>query len=158
MTNKVKTMDLAGKEYAKVAERLKAFREENPKGKVETDFSQLPDGKMVLKATVTKEDGTIATGQSFGELKQQKAFEKLESIAVGRALAFLGYLASGEIASSDEMEEFMEYQSTKAQEAIETLEKCTTLDELKEAYKSLGGMMSNEEVIKAKDSLKTRLQ
>ena len=35
-----------------------------------------------------------------------KSFEKLESIAVGRALAFAGFSADGEIASFEEMEEY----------------------------------------------------
>ena len=36
---------------------------------------------------------------------RQKQFEKQETIAVGRALAFAGYLASGDIATAEEMAE-----------------------------------------------------
>lgn len=156
--SKIKTMSLQGKEYASVAERIRAFREENPTGKIITSHTVLPDGQFVLTAEVIKDNGASATGQAFGVLKEAKSFEKLESVSVGRALAMLGYLASGEIASSDEMQEFLEYQNNKVQEAIVMLQQATTLDELKEAYKSLGNLMANAEVIKAKDTLKTKLK
>jgi hypothetical protein len=156
---KVKTMDISGKEYAKVADRMKQFREENPKGKVDTSFTQLPDGQMVLKAEITKEDGSVATGQAMGKLGQAKAFEKLESIAVGRALAFLGYMASGEIASSEEMEEFFEYKNEKKAEAEVALKKCETIEELKSTFLGLGsGLMADQQIIAIKDTLKTQLK
>lgn len=156
--SKIKTMSLQGKEYASVAERVKAFREENPKGKIETSFTALGE-RIVLKAEITKEDGSFASGQALGETKGAKAFEKLESIAVGRALAFLGYLASGEIASSDEMEEFFEYKNEKKSDAENELKKCSTLDELKSVFLGLGsGLMADPEIIAIKDDLKEQLQ
>jgi len=82
-----------------------------------------------------------ATGHALGENKGQKAFEKLETIAVGRALALLGYAVDGEIASSEEMEEFLAYQAEKRREMIEVchdrLIKCKNLDELKEIWAQL---------------------
>jgi len=156
---KIPTMKIGSQEYAKVKDRIKAFREDNPKGKIDTSFTQLPDGTMVLKAVVTKEDGASATGQALGKLDKDKAFEKLESIAVGRALALLGYLASGEIASSDEMEEYLEYQQNKKMEAITTLKDCKTIEELKTAFMALGkGMMADVDVIKEKNILKDTLK
>ncbi len=156
---KVKTMKLQGKDYAKVADRVLEFRKDCPKGVVETSFTQLEDGQMVLKATITKEEGVYATGQSMGKVSGTKGFEKLESIAVGRALAFLGYAASGEIASSEEMQEFLDYQETKKEDAIVDLNNCETLDELKKCFLNLGkGLMADKEIIKTKDTLKTKLK
>jgi len=151
-----------GAEYAKVADRMKEFREANPKGKVDTSFTQLPDGQMVLKAEITKEDGSIATGQAMGPLEKEKAFEKLETIAVGRALAFLGYLASGEIASSEEMEEFIADQKQKQEQVLEdaevALNQCETLDKLRTVFTGLGrGLMADPQLIAIKDTLKTKL-
>ena len=40
------------------------------------------------------------------KLGNQKAVEKCETVAVGRALAFAGYLATGEIATAEEMADF----------------------------------------------------
>ena len=153
----MKTIDLQGKKYAQVKDRVKAFREENPKGKIETSFSELGTN-VVLKAEITKEDGSVSTGQAMGGTKESKAFEKLESIAVGRALALLGYLADGEIASSDEMEEFIEYQNTKRLDAITALKDCKTLEELKTVWASLGSLMADKDVMKAKNELKPNLK
>ena len=153
----MKTMTIGKKQYAQVKDRLKAFREENPKGKIETSFSELGEN-VVLKAEITKEDGSVATGQAMGNLKEVKAFEKLESIAVGRALALMGYLADGEIASSEEMEEFIEYKNTQRMDAITALKDCKDLAELKVVFMSLGNLMADKDIIKVKNELKTTLK
>ena len=100
MTRKTETMDLKGNDYAKVVERVKEFRKDNPNGLIET--TPTIDGNMIVfKARVVKdkaqESSAEATGHAYGENKGAKAFEKLETIATGRALAFLGYAADGEI-------------------------------------------------------------
>ena len=91
-----------------------------------------------------------------------KDFEKLESIAVGRALAMLGYGADGEIATSEEMEEFHEYQATEREKAvmiaIEKLEECKTLTELQEVFIGLAELKTIQQVIDKKDELKTKLK
>ena len=90
-----------------------------------------------------------------------KALEKLETISTGRALAFLGYMKDGRIASTEEMEEFNSYKESKRLEAVEAaidkLEACKTLDELKQAYIELAGMAPEPEVVKAKDAMKEKL-
>lgn len=156
---KAPTMSLQGKDYAKVADRMRLFREDNAKATVETSFQQLQDGQMVLRAIITKDDGASSTGQAMGKLSGAKAFEKLESIAVGRALAFLGYMASGEIASSEEMEEFIEYQNSKKEDAEVLLRQCENFEDLKKTFLSLGrGLMADNDLIDLKDELKTKLQ
>jgi len=138
---KVETMKLQGKDYAKVAERIKAFREDCPNGLIET--TPTIQGEMIMfKARVLKDkarqDSAESTGHAIGENKGQKAFEKIESIAVGRSLAMLGYMASGEIASSEEMEEFQSYLEDKKQEELLEVQAqvsaLKTIDELKEFY------------------------
>lgn len=139
---KAKTITLGNSEYAKVAERIRIFREENPKGSIATSHEVLEDGRFLFKAYVLKDkstpDSADATGHSLGAIKGQKDFEKLESIAVGRSLANLGYLASGEIASSEEMEEFLQYQEDKKTQMIEDakdkLKKTKNIDQLKTAW------------------------
>lgn len=142
--------------YAKVAERLKLFREDNPKGKQESAFEPDVDGSMVftvwlwkdktdlidlMKAGVTDKDvlhsSADANGNAKGQLGgKEKDFEKLESVALGRALAMLGYLASGEIASSEEMEQFEDYKEQKA------------LEEAEDFIKQIGDTKSNQEMNK----------
>lgn len=101
---KAPTIDLGkGINYAKVSSRLAEFHKDNDKDCViETSFIPL-EGFMVFKATVTTSKG-VFTGHSMAKVgNKEKQFEKQETIAVGRALAFAGYLADGEIACAEEM-------------------------------------------------------
>lgn len=153
---------MQGKDYAEVKERVLKFREDNPNGLIETTPT-ITEGNLIFKARVLKDKGNEASaesiGHAYGLLKGEKTFEKLETIAVGRALALLGYGANGAIASSEEMEEFLEYQNTKREEALtmwsDKLDEVKTLEELKllwvdmpvEAKKEL---KSKQEEVKAK--------
>lgn len=159
---KTATIDLKGKAYATVPARIKEFREANPNGLIETSPTITQDGSIIFKARILKDKANLssgeATGHSTGKNKGDKDFEKLETIAIGRALAILGYMASGEIASSEEMERFNEYRDGKKQEAIDTLSNCKTQIELKEVFMSLGTLMAEKEIISKKDELKKLLK
>lgn len=158
----MKTIDLQGKKYAQVKDRMREFREDNARGLIETTPTINEDGSILFKARILKDKGDLtsaeATGHAYGANKGLKAFEKLETIAVGRALALLGYGSDGEIASSEEMEEFEEYRKNKIVDAIGQLQNCTTKDELKEVFMALGSLMAEPEIIKAKDELKSTLK
>jgi len=142
---KTKTIDLKGKEYAQVKDRLNKFRVDNPNGLIETTPTFQPDGTILFKARILKnksdETSAEATGHSLGANKGEKSFEKLETIAVGRALGLLGYASDGEIASSDEMEEFLTYQTERREQMIldmtAKLNETKNLDELKTVWASL---------------------
>ena len=160
MNKKVSTIKVSGGEYAKVAERVKAFREDCPNGLIETTPT-IDEKTIMFKARVLKDkaknESAEATGHAVGENKGQKAFEKVESIAVGRALAMLGYMASGEIASSEEMEDFNTYMEERKIEAIGKLRECKQLDELKTCFMSLGTLIGDKDVIAVKDEFKLNL-
>ena len=161
MTTKAKTINLQGKEYATVPERLRLFREANPNGLIETIPEMQENGSLIFKARVLKDkakpESGEATGHSMGKLDKEKSFEKLETISIGRALAILGYLAAGEIASSEEMEAFNEYKEQQIQEAIDMVTDTKDLDELKAVFKTLGTMLAEPKVIEAKDKRKGEL-
>lgn len=158
-----KTTKIGGDaDYAKVPDRLKLFREDCPNGLIETSPDIKEDGTIIFTARILKDkakpESGEATGHSFGKQNNAlKAFEKLETIAVGRALAMLGYLASGEIASSEEMDDFMAFQQQKVADAIESLEATKTIEELKQCFMGLGSLMSDKEVVAAKDARKEAL-
>lgn len=165
MSRKAATVDLKGKEYATVPERLRLFREDSPNGSIITDYKFLEDGKVVFTTYILKDknkpESGDATGHSMGEAKNDKGFEKLETISIGRALAILGYLASGDIASSEEMEAFNEYKENQRADAkiaaIAALEDAGTLEELKTVFLSLGGLIADTDVVEAKDKRKVEL-
>lgn len=161
MSRKTPTVNLSGKEYATVPERLKLFREDCPNGLIETSPEVKDDGQIIFTARVLKDkakpDSAEATGHALGKLGQSKAFEKLETIAIGRALATLGYLASGDIASAEEMEDFYEYRETQKKEAIDKLKDAKTIEELKQVFMGLDSLMAEKDVIVAKDARKKEL-
>lgn len=100
----LKTIDLKGKKYSPVSARVEQFHKDHEKGTINTAY-EFKDGYCIFKATVSFNERTF-NGHAFGKVSTEKSFEKLESVSVGRALAFAGYLAGGEIASYDEMEKF----------------------------------------------------
>lgn len=154
MVRKLETISLQGKAYAQVATRIKEFREMCPNGLIETTPTFQPDGSLTFRARILKDkkDQTSGegTGNSRGFTKDPKtgaeipkAFEKLETIAVGRALAMIGYMASGEVASFEEMEEFLSEKETKRQEKIQEIkeqaDKITDVEELRKFFKENRG-------------------
>lgn len=135
---KIETIFLKGKEYATVPARVKEFREECPNGLIETTPDLRDDGTVVFKAHVMKDkarpESGEAVGHSIGKVTGDKAFEKLETISVGRALAFLGYMASGEIASSEEMEEFYAFKEEQLADAKIEIDAIDKIEDLKVYY------------------------
>lgn len=168
MSRKIHTIDLKGKAYAQVKDRIKEFRSENPNGLIETTPTVTPDS-IIFKARIVKDKSNPASAEATGhsmakftEKTIEKQFEKQETIAVGRALALLGYASDGEIASSDEMEAFLADKQEKLQDAIfecmESIGNCATLEELKKYWSSLSGEMRNVKALEeAKDKRKEEL-
>lgn len=158
------TMKFGNKEYRFVPDRLKQFREENPRADIQTESKFHPDGSLTFKARIIRDQGdpfsAKGTGQahySVEEMKLKKAFEKLETIAKGRALADIGYLNDGQIATTEELEEFYAAKENKADEAIALLKTAGTIEELRELFVNLGTLMKDPRVIAAKDAKKAEL-
>lgn len=159
----MKTITLQGKEYAQVKDRVSQFRKDAPNGSIETAVDKLENGEAVIKATIifdlSDPNSKRSTGHAYGQLKGDKAFEKLETIAVGRALALLGYLTDGDIASAEEMEEFLTYKAeqlkSQVSEAIEGLMAAKDIEAMKDVWAGLKPEVKNDpEVIKVKEERK----
>lgn len=172
---KLDTIDLKGNAYAKVAERMRQFRSDWPRGKTETNHYEVDGGQTefrcwiwknkddyvdVLKATGDLEvarGSADADGFARKKLTNDKDFEKLQTIATGRALAMLGYLSSGEIASFEEMEDF--WQQKKAAEAekneqaikaaLEAIADAKTDEDLNKAFMEHKAVFKIQEVVDA---------
>ena len=175
----VKTLEI---NYAKVADRLNEFRSANPRSKISVKFSYNEKGDLTHHAYIWKDktdfydllksgvsakealESADAEGSSLmyaDKVKQEKGFEKNETIAIGRALAILGYAGSGEIASSEEMEAFEDFRKQKAEdakaEAINRLAKAKDMKALQETWKSLDkAQQLNKEVQAKKDEMKEK--
>lgn len=110
---KVPTIKLAGKNYAQVKDRIKAFLEAHTNGAIQTS-PNISGESCFIQAKVIPDTSNATrffTASSYGPIKGLKAFEELETIAVGRALAYLGYGIDGSITSKEEIEDYAESQS-----------------------------------------------
>lgn len=177
MAKRAATMDLKGNDYARVPERIKLFREDNPNGKIVTKHQLTDKGETIFNAYVWKDkkdvhysDGQVvldsadSTGTAKNTVKGDKDFEKLETISIGRALAILGYLASGEVASSEEMEEYIRDRDEKAriaaleykEQVIDNLRACNDLEVLRQTFVQ-SKLTNDEDVVKVKDEMKAKI-
>jgi len=109
--------DFLPDDYTSVHERIKEFREDYPKGQILTKIVEWDDGLGVFRAEVLDEDDHVlghGTGHATREADSfvgEKFYEKGETVAVGRALAFAGYGIEHGIASQEEVESVQSGQS-----------------------------------------------
>lgn len=162
--SKLETISYQGKDYATVPVRLKEFREIYPKASISTMPMYQEDGSLIFKAEIvqdrTDETSAVSTGHArytAAEIQKVKAFEKLETISIGRALSVMGFLNNGEVASTEELEEFNAFKNNKVNKTVKAINECTKLEELKSLYMSLGSLSGNPEVYAAKEAKKKEL-
>src|SRR4051812_45890657 len=99
------SIQIHGKQYITVDERVKAAHEACKKISISTEVLPIPN-KVVVKATVTTEKGTftgISAANEAKTIEKQSPYEVAETSAVGRALGFAGYGVINGIATADEI-------------------------------------------------------
>ena len=113
----MKTVNIKGKEYVEVNERVKYFRSNYDGWSIETELLSNSDGVCVFKAIIKDKDGVVkATGHAYENegstfINKTSYIENCETSAVGRALGLLGIGIDTSIASSDEVTNAMNNQS-----------------------------------------------
>lgn len=112
-TNKrLKTTDIKGKNYVEVNERIKAFWQLCPSGRIETNIYSLENGVCIIKAYIyeNKEDeNPRATGMAYEKegstfINKTSYIENCETSAVGRALGNAGIGIDTSVASAEEVQ------------------------------------------------------
>ena len=109
VNKKLETIDVKGKAYVQVNERVKAFREICPSGCISTEIISLDNGVVTMTAKITDENGMLlATGtaqekETSSYINKTSFIENAETSAVGRALGFLGIGVDGSMASAEEV-------------------------------------------------------
>ena len=104
----MKTIDIKGKEYVMVNERILHFWN-NYEGSIETELLSNEDGICIFKATIYNQDHKIlATGHAYEKegstfINKTSYIENCETSAVGRALGLLGIGIETSIASAEEV-------------------------------------------------------
>ena len=107
---KLRTVDIKGKQYVEVSERIKYFRANYKGWSLTTELVSLENGVCVMKATVKDEnDVTKATGYAYEKesssfINKTSFIENCETSAWGRALGNLGIGIDASIASADEVQ------------------------------------------------------
>ena len=90
---KLSIMDLRGKDYMPVAQRLVWFREDNGQElSITTDLVEFNESHAICRASILKDGVVLSTGTKREDKKDFNDYiEKAETGSIGRALAHLGY-------------------------------------------------------------------
>lgn len=138
-------VNVKGKKYALVAERVQKFREMCPAGRISTAILDMANGYVTIQATICDETGSVlATGiaqekEGSTNINKTSYVENCETSAVGRALGMLGIGSEISMASAEEVvnainqQEFEDNLCNEADLAvIEAMWKKHCLGEIKE--------------------------
>ena len=103
-----KTVDIHGKNYVTVAQRIKAFRMVYPTGTIMSEILSNENGVCVFRAQVYDGKTLLGIGhaqekESASTINRTSMVENAETSAIGRALGMAGFGVDGDIASADEM-------------------------------------------------------
>ena len=119
MKTKLKTINIHGKDYVEVNERIKYFRENYKGWSLISELIDLTENRCVIKASITNEkDKVIATGIAYevmgsSYINKTSFIENCETSAWGRALGNLGIGIDTSIASAFEVNNAIIQQETK---------------------------------------------
>lgn len=147
VNKKLSTLDIKGKDYVPVNERIKAFREIYPRGQIITEIIGLENGVCTMKASVYDNEGTLlATGHSQEKegstfINKTSFIENCETSCIGRALGSLGIGLDNGFASYEEVANAKAQQGetlTINDAQWKSLNQMYSKEEIKEMYKELG--------------------
>lgn len=105
----MKTIDIHGKAYVTVNERLKEFRASYPKYSLRSELVTVNEKMALIKAVIADENGSIlAEGTAFEQfgdsnINKTSHVENCETSAWGRALGNFGIGIDASVATADEV-------------------------------------------------------
>ena len=115
INERLKRTNIKGKEYVEVNQRILAFWELYPNGRIDTELLEDTGDRCTFKASVYDSDMLMATGHAFefqsaGVVNKTSYVENCETSAVGRALGMLGIGITEAICSADEVQAAIDHQ------------------------------------------------
>jgi hypothetical protein len=155
----MKTVDIKGKAYVEVNERIKYFRENYKGWSLESDLLSLDNGVCVIKATIRDENGVIkANGLAYEKenstfINKTSYIENCETSAWGRALGNLGIGIDTSIASAEEVINAVNNQpkpKLNDSSIYISLAKLTDLDLIKNFYEENKDKVNDPENLRTK--------
>ena len=153
----MKTVDIKGKAYVEVNERIKYFREHYKGWSLESDLLSLENGVCVIRATIRDENGVIkANGLAYEKenstfINKTSYIENCETSAWGRALGNLGIGIDTSIASADEVLNAVSNQpkpKLNDSSIYISLAKLTDLDQIKNYYEENKDKVNDPELLR----------
>jgi hypothetical protein len=120
----MKSIDIKGKEYITVSERIKHFRSKYPGWSIITSIENIHQGAVIFKASVIDEKGqTRAVGHAMEKadssfINKTSHVENAETSSIGRALGLMGIGIEVSFASADEVANAMNNQQQQYNKAI----------------------------------------
>lgn len=148
-------VDIKGKSYMEVNQRIKAFRMLYPNGTIQTQMLSNENGVCIFRANIIDDKGTLlGTGTAYEKedssfINKTSYIENCETSAVGRALGMCGFGIDVSVASAEEVQNAINNQTLTQEEADNyTLTfgkyKGQTLKQIEEQdYKYINWLMDN---------------
>ena len=157
----LKTTPIKGKDYVEVNQRVNAFRQLMPNGRIDTNILHLDGGICVIKATVYDDDGNLLAS-GIAEEKESSSFinktsyvENCETSAVGRALGFLGIGIDGSICSAEELTNAINNQGNAQPKVEQPTDWKDKIKIYSETLASNGNMTADDYITRVKEKRKT---
>ena len=154
----MKTIDIHGKPYVMVKDRVIKFHEDYPNGAINTELSELPDRykcRCVVTPDVENPKRTF-TGHAVeiiasSKINELSAAECSETSAIGRGLAALGIGVEHEYASGDEVANAINQQNqgitrAHAEKTVESQKVSKTAENGVKCPVCGGSMYDNKEI------------
>lgn len=123
---KLKSIDIKGKNYVLINERVKYFKETYANGQILTEMLNNENGVCTFKASVVIDDKIVATGHAQEKegstfINKTSYIENAETSAVGRALGFAGIGIDTSIASAEEVQNAINNQNKVTDKGLDLL-------------------------------------
>jgi len=102
-------IQIQGKDYITVNERVKEFRKLHPQGQILTQVMANADGQVMFQAKIIVDGVLVANGHAYEKegssfINKTSYIENCETSAIGRALGMYGIGIDTSLASADEVQ------------------------------------------------------
>lgn len=115
LNERLKRINIKGKEYIDVANRIQGFWEMFPEGAITTTWLVMDENWCVCQATCFNNGQMLAQGtakefKSSSNINKTSYIENCESSAIGRCLGIAGIGSTESVASADEVQHAIDQQ------------------------------------------------
>ena len=148
------TIDIHGKPYVMVKDRVIHFYKEYPNGCIRSKLVDRIDNNVIFEATVIPDidkperyfTGHAEEEIGSSQINKTSALENCETSAVGRALAMMGIGADESFASADEVSNAVFQQNEQEATGVSYQNAPETAEDGTKCPKCTGGMADNREI------------